>query len=244
MWYSNYGKYYKGLVMKKTYALDELFAVNPKIEHTYENGVITIHNFFENPDDIYEHLQNRQYPMWKYSTERNSPNGTVYNDCRITDKIGHPTRVGVNEMERVLDICRKYWWTGNYSYKHIHEFNCFQTITEFDPKMQHYPHIDSEFITPDDKSTLNMLVYMDKEESGGTAVYKGEWITNMEHMGVLYPVEEDFEIDYIIPAQYNTCVIFTGNKLHGAWIDDYTKYCEDKWRYSYVRFFHPEPRRR
>jgi len=39
--------------MKKTYALDELYAVNPKLEHTFENGVITIKNFFENPEDVY-----------------------------------------------------------------------------------------------------------------------------------------------------------------------------------------------
>jgi len=66
---------------------------------------------------------------------------------------------------------------------------------------------------------------------------------HMEHMGVLYEVEKDFEVDYIIPAEFNTCVIFTGNKLHGAWIDDYDKYSGDDWRYSYVRFFHPNDNR-
>ena len=32
-------------------------------------------------------------------------------------------------------------------------------------------------------ATLNMLVYMDKEEDGGTAIYGGEWITNREEQG-------------------------------------------------------------
>ena len=121
----------------------------------------------------------------------------------------------------------------------IYEFNCFQTLSVFDTKIQHYPHTDSELNCPDDESTLNMIVYMDKQESGGTAVYNGTWLSNDEHLNVLYPVEERFEIERIIPAKFNRCVIFPGNRIHGAWIEDYNKYTGDSWRFTQATFFHP-----
>jgi len=226
--------------MNKTFIYDELFAINPKLEHEFDGLTITIRNFYENPQDIYDFIMNRQFPMWKYSTERQSKNGIEYNDCRIVDTIGHPTRKYFADFERIQNICRQYYWKGKYDWTLLQEFNLFQTITEFDPKMQHYPHIDSAFITPDHLSTLNMLVYLDKECSGGTAVYKGEWISNEEHLGVMYPVEDTFEVERIIPAEFNTCVIFPGNRLHGAWIDDYTKYSGDNWRISQVQFLQPK----
>ena len=228
--------------MSKTFVLDELFKFSSNFDATYDGFAITIDNFYENPDELYEWIKNRDYPMWKYSTEREgqSHNGVDYNDCRITDKIAHPTRVYFNEMQRVLNICRKYFHTGDYDWQHIYEFNCFQTITEFDTKIQHYPHTDSELSTPDNESTLNMIVYMDKEESGGTAVYDGTWLSNDEHMNVLFPVEDRFTVEQIIPAKFNRCVIFPGNRIHGAWTDDYSKYSQDNWRYSQVNFFHPQ----
>ena len=105
--------------------------------------------------------------------------------------------------------------------------------------MQHYPHIDSALNTPDHLSTLNMLVYMDKQEDGGTAIYDGEWITNDENMALLYPVEERFKIRQVIPAKFNRCVIFPGNCMHGAYVNDYHRYLED-WRFTQVTFYHPQ----
>jgi len=223
----------------KTYIHDELFKMSEKWEPTFDGLTITIDNFYENPEAIHDFIMNRQFPMWKYSTERKSLNGIEYNDCRIVDKIGHPTRKYFGEMERLLDICRKHFHKGRYDWDLIHEFNVFQTITEFDNKMQHYPHTDSSFDTPNKLATLNMLVYLDKQESGGTAVYNGEWISNDEHHGLLYPCQDEFELNTIIPAKFNRCVIFPGNRLHGAHIEDYTKYSGDNWRVSQVQFFHP-----
>tara|TARA_B100001121_G_C18648161_1_gene602713 strand:- start:1018 stop:1344 length:327 start_codon:yes stop_codon:yes gene_type:complete len=87
-------------------------------------------------------------------------------------------------------------------------------------------------------STLNFLVYLDKEEDGGTAVYDGEWITNDEDMSLLYPVEERFSIERVIPAKFNRAVIFPGNRMHGAYIEDYNKYI-DNWRFTQVLFYRP-----
>ena len=224
---------------RKPLILDELFKPSAKFQAEFDGFCLTIDNFYEDPDTLYEWIRNRDYPMWKYNTERNTRNGHTYYDCRITDKIAHPSRLYENEMDRVLNICRKYYHPGEYDWQRIYEFNCFQTITEFDTRMQHYPHTDSELSTPDNESTLNMIIYMDKEDSGGTAVYNGTWLSNDEHENVLFPVEERFEVERIIPAKFNRCVIFPGNRIHGAWIDDYNKYTGDSWRYTQVNFLHP-----
>jgi len=223
----------------KKFVLDELFKFSSNFQAEYDGEVLTIDNFYENPDELYEWVRNRDYPMWKYNTERNTRNGIDYNDCRITDKIAHPSRIYENEMERVLNLCRKYWHTGEYNWERIYEFNCFQTLSVFDNKIQHYPHTDSELATPDNESTLNMIIYMDKKEDGGTAIYDGTWLSNDEHLNVLYPVLDRFELKRVVPAKYNRCVIFPGNRIHGAWIDDYNNYTGDSWRYSQVNFLHP-----
>jgi hypothetical protein len=223
----------------KVFDFDELFKFSGNFETQYDGLVLTIDNFYENPDEIYRFITKRDFPLWKYNSERNSKNGIDYNDCRITDSIAHPTRKYYADMDRVLHECRKYWHKGDYNWNNVYEFNIFQTKTVFDNKLQHYPHIDSTFNTPDRLSVLNMLVYLDKEENGGTAVYEGEWITNDERFNLLYSVENLFKIERVIPAKFNRCVIFPGNRLHGAYIDDYTKYSEDGWRISQVRFLHP-----
>ena len=223
----------------KTFILDDLFKFSSNFNAEFDGFALTIDNFYENAEDLHDWIQNRQYPMWKYSKERPSRNGIDYNDCRITDKIAHPTRIYESEMERLLNLCRKYFHKGEYNWDRIYEFNCFQTLSVFDNKIQHYPHTDSELNCPDDELTLNMIVYMDKQESGGTAVYNGTWLSNDEHLNVLYPVEERFEIERIIPAKFNRCVIFPGNRIHGAWIEDYNKYSGDSWRFTQATFFHP-----
>mgnify|MGYP001300608746 FL=1 len=223
----------------KTFILDDLFKFSSNFNAEFDGFALTIDNFYENAEDLHDWIQNRQYPMWKYSKERPSRNGIDYNDCRITDKIAHPTRIYESEMERLLNLCRKYFHKGEYNWDRIYEFNCFQTLSVFDNKLQHYPHTDSELNCPDDESTLNMIVYMDKQESGGTAVYNGTWLSNDEQLNVLYPVEERFEIERIIPAKFNRCVIFPGNRIHGAWIEDYNKYSGDSWRFTQATFFHP-----
>lgn len=234
------------MALGKTWTYDELFKIRPSFDnHVFDkkNEVIIIDDFYENPEDIHEMISQRGYPMWKYNPERDSENGKRYNDARIVDKIGHPTRLHHMEMQRVLDLCRKYWFKGEYYWDDLFEVNCFQTLTEFDPTYQHYPHIDSPVYETNEASTLNMLIYLDKIEDGGTAVYGGEWISNNEDKALLYPVEELFNLEHVIEHKFNRCVIFPGNCMHGAYINDYKNYCDDRWRFTQVRFFHPQGNR-
>ena len=226
--------------MNKVYSNDELYRLSPVLKPEFKDGVIYIDDFYENAEDIYDMITSRSYPLWKYNAEvGQTRNGSDYYDCRIVDKNGHPTREYFNEHNRILDICRRYWWKGDYQWDMIYEFNCFQPIKEISNDLQHYPHIDSELGTPDEASVLNFLVYMDKVEDGGTAVYGGEWVTNDENVNLLYPVEERFKIEKVIEHKFNRAVIFPGNCMHGAYINDYTKYKND-WRFTQVTFYRPK----
>ena len=225
--------------MNKVYSNDELYRLSPVLKPEFRDGVIYIDDFYENAEDIYDMISSRSYPLWKYNAEAGETrNGIDYYDCRIVDKNGHPTREYFNEHNRILDICRKYWHKGDYSWDMIYEFNCFKPINEISNDLQHYPHIDSTLGTPDENSTLNFLVYMDKVEDGGTAVYGGEWVTNDENINLLYPVEERFTIEKVIEHKFNRAVIFPGNCMHGAYINDYSKY-KDDWRFTQVTFYSP-----
>ena len=224
------------------YSIDTLYkqSADWEVEWNEEHGYYIIDNYYENPEAILEHFEKRDIPLWKYNEERESPNGVDYIDARIVDKIGHPTRLQSNAMERVLSLCRQKWHKHAYDYSDLIEVNCFKTINITDNKLQHYPHIDGKFSDPNDCAVINQLIYLDKVEDGGTAVCECAWtISNQEHKGLLQDVESLMDLSYIIPAKFNRCVLFTGNKMHGAYINDYNKY-KNEWRYSQVNFLHPQ----
>ena len=225
------------------YSIDSLYKQSAEwiVEWHEDLQCFSIDNFYEDPEAVHTHIFRREIPLWKYNEERHSPNGIDYIDARIVDKVGHPTRLWRNAHDRVLDICRERWWKGEYDYRDDIEVNCFKTINVFDPKLQHYPHIDGNFDDPDEEAVINMLVYLDKQENGGTAVYEAGWVPNMEQEGLLQPVEEIMDLAYVIPAKFNRAVLFAGNKMHGAYIDDYTAYT-DYYRYSQVVFYRPRIR--
>ena len=228
-------------VAKKPVFLDRIMRLGSNLDVKRDDFVLYIDNFYEEPDLVYDWLQSQPYPYWKYISD-NTRNGKDYNDCRIAQRMpGLGSALERQKLSNVLRLCQENFWKGKYHFDFVHEFNCFQTITNFDTKLQHYPHIDSSLLDDDDCTTLNMIVYMNKDENGGTAIYDGELIENNEAYNVLYPVEERFKIERTIPAKYNRCVIFPGNRLHGAYIEDYQLYSQanNTWRYSQVLFIHP-----
>ncbi len=64
--------------------------------------------------------------------------------------------------------------------------------------MQHFPHIDSELNVADNNSVLNVLIYLDKQEDGGTAIYEGDYIENNEAQNLLYPCTETLKIKKLL----------------------------------------------
>ena len=95
--------------MSKCYDNDILFRPSEKWEPQWDGEVLTIDNFYENADAIYQWLTNQDYPLWKYNPESSTRNNVDYRDARLIHKIGHPSRQYHGNMERLLDICRKYW---------------------------------------------------------------------------------------------------------------------------------------
>ena len=79
------------------------------IQYDEKKKCVIIDNYYENPEDVYEFVQKRDVPLWKYNEERQSPNGIDYLDCRIVDKIGHPTRGWINSIERLANVAREYY---------------------------------------------------------------------------------------------------------------------------------------
>ena len=222
--------------------LDKLTQVSERSSPVFKDGVIYIDDFYENPEDITKWILSQPLPFWKYSND-NTRNGKDYNDCRLVHTFGHDiNKWEQQKMNRILHACRRYFFKGEYHFNRVHEFNCFQTKTVFDNKLQHFPHTDDDLSQYDEFSTLNVIIYLDKEADGGTAVYSGEDVYNDEANNLLFPVEDHFDIEQIIPAQYNRCVIFPGNRYHGAYINDYNKYSEknNSWRLSQVFFLHPQ----
>ena len=109
------------------YSLDTLYrqSADWDIQWNDEYKYFIIDNYYENAEDLYQHIVNKDYPLWKYNEERDTPNGIDYLDCRIVEKIGHPTRQYENSMNRVLELCRQKFHKGGYDYRNDIEVNCY-----------------------------------------------------------------------------------------------------------------------
>jgi len=173
------------------YANEELYKFSEKWSPIYDdvNNVLIIDDFYENADDIYEHIECRPKPLWKYNPERNSKNSKDYLDCRIIDKNGHPGRIYYAEHERLLNLCRQYWWKGRYEWSNVYEFNCFKTI-----------NVDDK--TANGKSLLSLFKIEPKQFSEIEIVIEGD--DEIELMNKLelweteaYNNKEDFDNDQV-----------------------------------------------
>ena len=63
-------------------------------------------------------------------------------------------------------------------------------------------------------------------------------ITNDEDMSLLYPVEERFNLERVIPAKFNRAVIFPCNRMH-VHISKITTNTKTTWRFTQVLFYRP-----
>jgi len=228
--------------MQEPINLGQLFRHAPTwdVQWDEENKCIIIDDFYEDPDAINQWLKEQNYPLWKYITPETTRNGIDYNDCRLIHSWPYDTKQETdNYFGNIFHICRRHFWKGHYDFDRVLEFNCFKAKKEFTEEMQHYPHVDDNLDTPDDRSVLNMIVYLDKGGNGGTAVYEGDFHDNTEHEDLFYKYRDMHKITKKLEYKFNRCVIFAGNRMHGAYIEDYKHYM-DNWRYSQVYFLFPK----
>jgi len=210
--------------MIKPFRFDDLFKINPDSNVVVENSVIIIDDFFLYYDKVLDYVSNNNVEIWKHSLT--SRNFIDYYDCR--HRIENFWFQETKFDSKISSLINHYY---NYNVSPVGgccvDFNYFKhKIRGVDSKFQFYPHIDYDF---------NLLVYLDEQANGGTAIYDVDnYIKNQEHENVLYDVS-DLE-KKVIQAKPNRCVIFSGQQYHGGHIDDHDVYY-DNWRINLVKFY-------
>lgn len=211
--------------MGVAYNLNKYFEINKNLEAILENDVVVIDNFYKNPDRIYEWLTKQDYPLFGI-TDEETRNGKDYTDSKLI--FGHmgtdPWSIERNNfllsVVKTVYKAKEAYWTNSY------DFNVFRALKNFTKETQHIPHVDGD--------SLNVLVYLDKKQNGGTAFYKGEQPKKEKVKNLIVDVS-NYEIYKLIPAKFNRCVIFKGDIIHGAYINDYSKYLHD-YRFTQIMF--------
>jgi len=222
--------------MEKPINLSKLFEFSDEWEISFdeENDCLIIDSLYKYPTEIYSWLKSQDYPLWKYIEPENTRNTKDYFDCRLC--VNWPYDFGPENITDIENICYKYFQRSEASILNpFFEFNCFKSLKNFPNSKQHFPHLDDVFGVPDEKSILNMVVFMDENGNGGTNIYDYDFPDNVEHENVLFDISKKHKIVKKIDHKFNRAVIFRGNKWHGAFIDDYDHYTKN-WRYSQVYF--------
>ena len=208
---------------------DQLFEINDGLNVEFSEGVVYVDNFYKNYEEIYKILNNTHVPRWK--NHEDGRNFIDYFDCRL--ELGNffwneKFRSKIKSLMQVIshfystDIKSLELLTANYS------FNYFKNIKrDVSNKLQHFPHVDGNF---------NVIVYLDKICSGGTAIYPDiKYLENKEQHNLLYDISGTEAL--IIPSKPNRLVIFKGDVYHGGYIEDHNAYTGENWRINQVMFF-------
>lgn len=210
--------------MIKPFRFDKLFKINPDATVLVENDCLIIDNFFSYYDKVLDYVNNNNVEIWKYSPT--SKNFIDYYDCRhrIQNYWFESTEFD-NKIVSLINHC--YNCNVSPVSGSSVEFNYFKHLKRNIPeKYQHHPHVDYDF---------NLLVYLDEQSNGGTAIYDVDsHMKNNERENLLCDVSSFKKM--IVKAQPNRCVIFNGHQYHGGHIDDHDVYY-DNWRINLVKFY-------
>ncbi|MCH1612028.1 MAG: hypothetical protein L7S72_01905 [Flavobacteriales bacterium] len=200
--------------------VEELFKLNPLDNIEYHENWVCIDDFYKNFDQIQTLFEHMPVESWKMS--KWSRNFKDYYDCRPAFANWEPSKEMLDQrLEPLNNLVGGLVGWDNVAIEKSLAFNVFQHKKENLPiTKQHHPHYDRDMV--------NILIYIDKHANGGTALYENEDILNKEGSNLIIDVS-DFKIKEIIPAKPNRCVIFSGNFLHGAYIEDNDVYYNN-WR--------------
>lgn len=205
-----------------------LFEINDNLEIKKESlgnyNYFYIDNFYKRSEDIYQMFQDSWVLNWKLDS--NGKNFKDYFDCRLTVPLKNHNFYNENKttnwLKTVLNLQNEEC--------SVLATNIFSWINPPSSKnIQFKPHQDPSY---------NILVYLDKINSGGTALYpKIEKDMTPEEMDIRQDITAMKEDMQIIPSVFNRCVIFDGGIPHGGYIEDHSKYSNGNWRYNTVYFF-------
>lgn len=181
---------------------------------------VIIDNYYKNYDQIVELFEHMPVESWKMS--KWTRNWKDYYDCRPAFNNWEPDiEKRDRRLKRINDLIYQFTGAPKIEVEKTLSFNVFKHLKKDVPDyMQHHPHYDVDMV--------NVLTYIDPYCSGGTAVYTNTSLENKEGATLLMDIRP-FNIDFIIPAKPNRTVLFEGNALHGAYIEDNNVYY-DNWR--------------
>lgn len=215
--------------MAVPYTHHTLFEINDNLEIKQETigpfKYLYIDNFYKRPDEIHKMFEQSWFINWKLDVKGH--NFKDYYDCRIHIPLNYH---GFSNENKTTDWLKKSLGLDPKLYCPEISTNIFTWINKPNTKnIQFWPHQDP---------TFNVLVYLDKINSGGTALYpKIPQNIQPEHIDLRYDISSIRENMQIIPSVFNRCVIFDGGIPHGGYIEDHNKYSNGNWRYNTVYFF-------
>jgi hypothetical protein len=200
--------------------IEEIFQLNPDAVIEYHKDYVVIDNFYKDYDTIIDLLENCPAESWKQTDH--SRNFIDYYDCRLLFANWQPNPVLVEKrLGWISQFVCQLLNLNSINIEQSFQFNMFKHIKKgVSVSKQHHPHYDNGMI--------NVLVYLDRQSNGGTALYEDYLIENREATNLIVDISK-FKVKEIIPAKPNRCVIFDGRILHGAYIEDNSVY-EDNWR--------------
>ena len=207
--------------MTVPYKRADLFEINDSVDIEEKQvgpyKYWSISNFYKHAEDIHQMFENSWFPNWKINEQ--SRNFKDYYDCR--------NEMAIFSDEKSNTFFKNLFKNSSLSCSVLgkHAFTWINTPSNY---FQFPPHYDNSF---------NVLVYMDKINSGGTAFYEGELskTTDYESTDMRFDIKNYDK--HVIPSEFNKCVVFDGNILHAGYIDDHQKYSNGNWRYNTVFFF-------
>lgn len=197
---------------------------NIKEEKVNNFNYLIIDNFYKNPEKIHSWFQQSWVPPWKLDARGN--NFKEYYDCRMFVPL---TQHGFENENKTTNFFKSLLNIKNKECVHI-QTNIFTWINcPLNNDIQFRPHTDGG---------LNILVYLDKTCSGGTALYEYE-LSNLqkEEIDIRTDISDIKNNMHVIPSKFNRCVIFNGDIPHGGYIEDHQKYSNGNWRYNTLYCF-------
>ncbi len=220
-----------------------MFELNPypKIERSNFHGtsIFKIDNFYQNPDEVFDYLFNREVPLWKIE-EYPSRNRLYFEEKRL--QLKDRRLYGVSVF--LSNLCKQkpynFQVTTNMARYLYDDFNSYRDS-------YWWPHTDAGY---------NALVYFNKGDGGnGTNLYlsceddeKQFTDSTPEHYEPWRPKNKYVRAKYLKP-RYNRMYMFDGEKfLHGPAINNDRYFYKhfpgqnpNTFRCNQVFFFWPSP---